>query len=148
MAKAIHTLAKIGDEMYVNPLQESISFRAINMAKSAYCDFTFQKSFFSYYTLGDLEEEEAQKCKISMRVRFLLFLMLFVILIQFMYLVLSSQSAMTIFKSAHTLDKQVETCHIQLEVDACDLVFILKYKNGVNKSHVSPILDSEKLQVH
>lgn len=55
---------------------------------------------------------------------------------------------MTVFKSAHMLDKQVETCHICLDVDACNLVFILKYKNGVNKSHLTPILDSEKLQVH
>lgn len=54
---------------------------------------------------------------------------------------------MTVFKSANTLDKQVETCHICLEVDACNLVFILKYKNGINKSHLSPILDCEKLQV-
>lgn len=61
-------LAKIGDEIYVNPQQESISFRTVNMAKSAYSDFTFHKNFFSYYTLGDLEEEEAQKCKISIRV--------------------------------------------------------------------------------
>ncbi|XP_011869320.1 PREDICTED: cell cycle checkpoint control protein RAD9A [Vollenhovia emeryi] len=122
LAKAIHMLAKIGDEMYVNPQEGYISFRTVNMAKSAYSDFTFHKNFFSYYALGNLEEEEAQKCKISMR------------------------SAMTVFKSAHILDKQVETCHIQLEVDACDLVFILKYKNGIKKSHLAPILDSEKLQ--
>ncbi|XP_018395540.1 PREDICTED: cell cycle checkpoint control protein RAD9A [Cyphomyrmex costatus] len=122
LAKAIHTLAKIGDEMYVNPQEESISFRTVNMAKSAYSDFTFHRSFFSYYILGDLEEEEAQKCKISMR------------------------SAMTVFRSAHTLDKQVETCHIHLEMDACNLVFILKYKNGINMSHLISILDSEKLQ--
>ncbi|XP_012532856.2 cell cycle checkpoint control protein RAD9A [Monomorium pharaonis] len=122
LARAIHTLAKIGDEIYVNPQKESISFRTVNMAKSAYSDFTFHKSFFSYYTLGNLEEEEAQKCKISMR------------------------SAMTVFKSAHTIDKQVETCHIQLEIDACNLVFIFKYKNGINKSHLTPILDTEKLQ--
>ncbi|XP_072745710.1 cell cycle checkpoint control protein RAD9A [Anoplolepis gracilipes] len=122
LAKAIHMLAKIGDEMYVNPQQEFISFRTVNMAKSAYSDVTFHKNFFSYYTLGDLEEEETQKCKITMR------------------------SAMTVFKSAHTLDKQVENCHIRLEIDSCNLVFILKYKNGVNKSHLLPILDSEKLQ--
>lgn len=61
-------LAKIGDEMYVNPQQEFISFRTVNMAKSAYSDVTFHKNFFSYYILGDIEEEEAQKCKISMRV--------------------------------------------------------------------------------
>ena len=68
MAKAIHTLAKIGDEMYVNPQEEAISFRTVNMAKSAYSDFTFHRNFFSYYDLGNLDEEEAQKCKISMRV--------------------------------------------------------------------------------
>ncbi|XP_012061347.1 PREDICTED: cell cycle checkpoint control protein RAD9A [Atta cephalotes] len=122
LAKAIHTLAKIGDEMYVNPQEESISFRTVNMAKSAYSNFTFHRNFFSYYDLGNLDEEEAQKCKISMR------------------------SAMTVFKSAHTLDKHVETCHIHLEMDACNLVFILKYKNGINMSHLMPILDSEKLQ--
>ncbi|XP_032677995.1 cell cycle checkpoint control protein RAD9A [Odontomachus brunneus] len=122
LAKAIHMLAKIGDEMYVNPQQESISFSTVNMAKSAYSDFTFHKNFFSYYVLGDLEEEETQKCKISMR------------------------SVMTIFKSAHTLDKYVETCHINLEINACNLVFILKYRNGINKSYLSPILDDEKLQ--
>lgn len=55
---------------------------------------------------------------------------------------------MTVFKSAHVLDKQVETCHIHLEVETCNLVFILKYKNGINKSHLIPILDSEKLQVY
>lgn len=58
------------------------------------------------------------------------------------------QSVMTIFKSAHTLDKHVETCHINLEVNACNLVFILKYRNGINKSYLSPILDDEKLQVY
>lgn len=55
---------------------------------------------------------------------------------------------MTIFKSAHALDKQVETCHINLEVEACNLVFILKYRNGINKSYLLPILDAEKLQVY
>ncbi|KAL0131893.1 hypothetical protein PUN28_003034 [Cardiocondyla obscurior] len=54
---------------------------------------------------------------------------------------------MTIFKLVHMLDKQVETCHIHLMVDACNLVFILKYKNGVKKSHLTPILDSENLQL-
>lgn len=133
--------------MYVHPQKESISFRTVNMAKSAYSDFTFHKSFFSYYTLGDLEEEEAQKCKISMRVRYY-FSSATIIEICLKCIFCIPQSAMTVFKSAHALDKQVETCHICLEVDACELVFILKYKNGVNKSHLLPILDSEKLQVY
>lgn len=78
-------LAKIGNEMYVNPQQESISFRTVNMAKSAYSNFTFYKNFFSYYTLEDLEEEEAQKCKISMMVIFCI--LYSYILILFKYLI-------------------------------------------------------------
>lgn len=73
LAKAVHMLSKIGDEVYVVPQEESISFRTVNMAKSAYSDFTFHKNFFSYYTFGDLQEEDMQKCKISMRVRYILF---------------------------------------------------------------------------
>ncbi|KAG5326272.1 RAD9A protein, partial [Pseudoatta argentina] len=142
LAKAIHTLAKIGDEMYVNPQKESISFRTVNMAKSAYSDFTFHRNFFSYYDLGNLDEEEAQKCKISMRVVSISNTFMYMIFSLFYYI----QSAMTVFKSAHTLDKHVETCHIHLEMDACNLIFILKYKNGINMSHLMPILDSEKLQ--
>ncbi|XP_011061660.1 PREDICTED: cell cycle checkpoint control protein RAD9A isoform X1 [Acromyrmex echinatior] len=142
LAKAIHTLAKIGDEMYVNPQKESISFRTVNMAKSAYSDFTFHRNFFSYYDLGNLDEEEAQKCKISMRVVSISNTFMYMIFSLFYYI----QSAMTVFKSAHTLDKHVETCHIHLETDACNLTFILKYKNGINMSHLMPILDSEKLQ--
>ena len=70
LAKAIHALAKIGDEMYVQPQLDSISFRAVSMANSAFADFTMFKNYFSYYTYGNLQDEDALKCKISMRVNF------------------------------------------------------------------------------
>lgn len=68
LAKAIHALAKIGDEMYVQPQEDSISFRAVSMSNSAYVQFTMFKNYFSYYTFGDLQDEDTLKCKISMRV--------------------------------------------------------------------------------
>lgn len=54
--------------MYVQPQPNSLSFRAVNMANSAYADFTFFENYFSYYIFDDLEEEDTLKCKISMRV--------------------------------------------------------------------------------
>lgn len=54
--------------MYVQPRPNSLSFRAVNMANSAYADFTFFENYFSYYVFGDIEEDDALKCKISMRV--------------------------------------------------------------------------------
>lgn len=57
------------------------------------------------------------------------------------------QSAMTVFKASNIIDKQVETCHIRLEPNASEILFILKYKNSITKTHLLPILDCEILQV-
>ncbi|KAK9303742.1 hypothetical protein QLX08_004623 [Tetragonisca angustula] len=122
LAKAIHALTKIGDEMYIEPHENTLSFRTVNMPNSAYADFTFLRSYFSYYVYGDLQENDALKCKISMR------------------------SAIAVFKSINLIDKQVESCHINLESDASEILFILKYKNGITKTHLLPILDCEVLQ--
>ncbi|KAI4495642.1 hypothetical protein M0802_008477 [Mischocyttarus mexicanus] len=122
VAKAIHALAKIGDEMYVEPQSNNLSFRSVNMANSAYADFTFFENYFSYYDFDDLEEDEALKCKISMR------------------------SAMTVFKTPNVIDKQVETCHIELKPNADFLFITLNYKNSIIKKHILPIIDCEKLQ--
>ncbi|KAK2581670.1 hypothetical protein KPH14_002166 [Odynerus spinipes] len=122
IAKAVHALAKIGDEMYVQPQPNSLSFRALNMANSAYANFTFFEEYFSYYEYGDLEEDDALKCKISMR------------------------SAMTVFKMPNTIDKQVETCHIELRPNADVLFITLNYKNSIIKKHILPIIDCEKLE--
>ncbi|XP_016917372.2 cell cycle checkpoint control protein RAD9A [Apis cerana] len=122
LAKAIHALSKIGEEMYIEPQENVLSFRTVNMANSAYADFTFFQCYFSYYVYGDLQENDALKCKISMR------------------------SAMTVFKASNVIDKQVETCHIRLEPNASEILFILKYKNSITKTHLLPILDCEILQ--
>ncbi|XP_051158632.1 cell cycle checkpoint control protein RAD9A [Leptopilina boulardi] len=122
LAKAIHALAKIGDEMYVQPQEDSISFRAVSMSNSAYANFTMFKNYFSYYTFGDLQDEDTLKCKISMR------------------------CAIGVFKAPHVMDKVLETCHIKLDPNASIICFILKYKNSIIKTHRLPILDCETIK--
>lgn len=68
-------MAKIGDEIYMHPHQDSISFCTVTMAKSAYIEITFNSNFFSFYKLEDFADEDAQKCKISIRVRVVLSLL-------------------------------------------------------------------------
>jgi hypothetical protein len=70
LARAVHALCRIGDELYVEPEPEKISFRAVSASKSAYASFTFFESFFSYYNYEQQwSQEEDVTCKVSMKVR-------------------------------------------------------------------------------
>ncbi|KAK0179681.1 hypothetical protein PV327_005412 [Microctonus hyperodae] len=122
LARAIHVLGKIGEEMYVQPQERALSFRSVSMSNSAYCDFTFRDNYFTYYKFGDLDEEDTSKCKVSMR------------------------CAISVFKTPGIMDKLIETCHINLESNASTLIIILKYKNSVIKTFLLPILNCEALQ--
>ncbi|XP_024942760.1 cell cycle checkpoint control protein RAD9A isoform X2 [Cephus cinctus] len=108
--------------MYVHPQEKCISFRSVNMANSAYANFTFHENYFSYYIFGDDDEKDTLKCKISIR------------------------SIMAVFKTPNALDKQVETCHIKLQPNASKLIFMLKYKNNITKTYLLPIIDSEMME--
>ncbi|CAD6227613.1 GSCOCG00001291001-RA-CDS [Cotesia congregata] len=122
LARAIHALGKIGEELYVLPQERSLSFRTVSMTNSAYCDFTFNDQYFSYYNFGNLEEDDASKCKVSMR------------------------AAMSAFKTPNLMDKLVETCHIKLQANATKLIIVLNYKNSVRKTFLLAILNCENLQ--
>ncbi|XP_066940446.1 cell cycle checkpoint control protein RAD9A isoform X6 [Macrobrachium rosenbergii] len=71
--RAVHSLAKIGDELYVEPGPSGISFRTVNAARSAFVCFHFGSGFFSYYDEGFSVQkecsvsEEAVKCKVAMK---------------------------------------------------------------------------------
>jgi cell cycle checkpoint control protein RAD9A len=89
LGKAVGTLSKIGDELYVEPHSEGIYFRTVNANRSAFATFNFTQSFFSFYNLNatnadhttvlntsnrstsiieNIEEAETTKCKVSMKV--------------------------------------------------------------------------------
>ncbi|XP_067014883.1 cell cycle checkpoint control protein RAD9A [Anabrus simplex] len=130
LARAIHALSRIGDELYVEPEADKISFRSVNSSRSAYASFTFGKPFFAYYRSDVVEgpqipasQEEDMKCKISMK------------------------SCLPVFRSPNTLDKQVETCLLRLEPDGSRLVLEMRCRHGVVKTHYMPIIECETLQV-
>lgn len=126
LGRAIHAMAKIGDDLYIEGLPEGLVLRTINSSDSAYCKILFAKAFFTYYNNDYFKvdgDNECLKCKISMK------------------------SAMMVFKSPSHMDKQVEMCEIKLDTDGSKLIFQLRCRHGITKTHFLSILESKKMDV-
>ncbi|XP_050677605.1 cell cycle checkpoint control protein RAD9A isoform X2 [Leptidea sinapis] len=122
--RTIHALARLGDELYLESLSDCILLRTLNAAESAYAMVKFNKNFFSYfnYNYYCTDDKEGLKCKISMK------------------------SALNTFKSPTHMDKQVENLEIKLDADSCKLIFVVKCKHGIVKTHFVSILDCKAMQ--
>ncbi|XP_075983462.1 cell cycle checkpoint control protein Rad9 [Anticarsia gemmatalis] len=124
LGRTVHALARFGDELYLESLPDCILLRTLNAAESAYAMVKFNKSFFTYfnYNYYSTEDNEGLKCKISMK------------------------SALNTFKSPTHMDKQVENLEIKLDPESCKLIFQLKCRHGIVKTHFVSILDCKAMQ--
>lgn len=75
LARAIHCLAKIGDELHIEPTENGLTLKTVNASKSAYSAFNFHLPFFldfchiSENTIqADPDEDTVIKCKLPMKV--------------------------------------------------------------------------------
>lgn len=71
-AKAIHCIAKIGSEIYFEPLESGLTLKTVNSSRSAYMYFCFMKPMFQTYNLQHSpntstfadDDDNLFKCKI------------------------------------------------------------------------------------
>ncbi|XP_053306754.1 cell cycle checkpoint control protein RAD9A [Spea bombifrons] len=118
LGRAIHSLSRIGDELYFEPLDDGLCLRSVNSSRSAYASFTFAPLFFhSYEATG-----ESCHCKAHMK------------------------SVVSVFRSLPSLEKTVERCLISLNTTKSRLVIQLLCKYGVTKTHNLSYQDCESLQ--
>lgn len=61
LGRAIHSLAKLGEELYVESSANDLSFRVVNSSKTAYASFSFSDDFFSFFTGGYSENPNNSK---------------------------------------------------------------------------------------
>lgn len=123
--KAIHCLAKIGDELYIEALQNGLALKTVNNARSAYACFLFQRGFFHSYSDGRekaKDGEESLKCRITIK------------------------SCVSVFKALSTLEKTVDHCRLQLDLQENKLVFVFHCKHGITKTHNLGFQECEALQ--
>nr|SVE74334.1 EOG090X0A9P [Daphnia barbata] len=116
LARAIHSLAKIGDELHIEPTANGLTLKTVNASKSAYSAFNFHIPFFLDYchlsentVHADPEEDTVIKCKLPMK------------------------SILSVFRSIGSLEKAVETCSIALPFLEALLVIEFKCKHGIIK---------------
>ncbi|XP_066301662.1 cell cycle checkpoint control protein RAD9A-like isoform X3 [Branchiostoma lanceolatum] len=127
--KAIHSLSKIGEELYLEPLEHGLALRTVNAARSAYGCFIFAPEFFYHYDNsseategGEMEDvEETFKCKIQMK------------------------SVLAVFRSLSTLERSVDRCKITLD-EGPRLVFQLYCKHSITKTYNLTFQECETLQ--
>ncbi|KAH9004572.1 Rad9-domain-containing protein [Lactarius hatsudake] len=46
-------MSKYSDELFINAISNSVTFSATNASQSAYCRFTYDRSFFTRFNVGD-----------------------------------------------------------------------------------------------
>lgn len=125
VARAVHALARIGEDLYFEPNEDALSLKSVNAGRSAYASFTFHQSFFSYYsyTPSSDQSEASAQCKISMR------------------------SCLPVFRSPVNLDRKVENCLVSVEDNGSKLVFEMRFFHGMVKTYFLPVIESRILQV-
>lgn len=119
LAKGVHSLSRVGDELYVEPQEDGLALRSVNSSRSAYACFLFSPLFFSRYTIPS---GDSFRCKMAIK------------------------SVQAVFRSLSTLEKTVEKCHIKLDEQTSRLTFTLHCKHGLLKTHNLSFQDCETLQ--
>ncbi|KAJ1168826.1 hypothetical protein NDU88_000739 [Pleurodeles waltl] len=125
LGRAIHSLSRIGDELYFEPLEDGLALRTVNSSRSAYACFSFAPLFFQQFESGIGEEQDGDqpfRCKLLMK------------------------SVLSVFRSLASLEKTVERCRITMNPKASRLVIQLLCKYGVTKTHNLSFQESESLQ--
>jgi len=124
LGKAIHCLAKVGDEVYLEPTKDSLALRTVNSCRSAYATFNFGSSFFSAIeqtgAKGNSITEE--RCKVMVR------------------------SLLLAFRSLSVLEKTVDSCSLETGGDDCKLVVSLNCRHSVTKQFSVGLVECEALR--
>ena len=125
--KAIHTLAKIGDELYLESLETGLAVRTVNASRSAFAGFTFPPNFFlEYDERGGSSSNSDPSFKGKLTVRSVLF----------------------VFKRLADMDKSVERCIVSADSTDSRVVFTFHCKYGIVKTHKLAYIESETLVVN
>ncbi|XP_026855128.2 cell cycle checkpoint control protein RAD9A isoform X1 [Electrophorus electricus] len=119
LAKAIHSLSRIGEELYLEPMEDGLTLRAVNSSRSAFACFMLSPLFFQRY---QAPPDQAFHCKMPIK------------------------SVQAVFRSLSSLERSVEKCRIQMNSEKSRLTITLHCKHGLLKTHNLSFQDCESLQ--
>ncbi|XP_072538063.1 cell cycle checkpoint control protein RAD9B [Salminus brasiliensis] len=122
--RAVHALSRIGEEIWLDPLQKGLAVRSVNTAHSAYACFLFSPLFFQHYNANpdQLQDSTAVKCKVSLK------------------------SVLPLFRSVATIDRNVYKCEISINPSDNRVRFQFNCRHGITKTHNLGYQECEALQ--
>ena len=137
-ARAVHSLAKIGDDLYLDAGEGGLAISTINSSRSAYATYSFRTAFFSSYeppaedaNTTDANEDddddaggERSKCKVAMK------------------------GAVWVFKSISHLEKTVDSAELTLAPLESKLRARMNCRFSVSKTYSLPFLECEPLKAN
>ena len=138
-ARAVHSLAKIGDDLYLDAGEGGLAISTINSSRSAYATYSFRAAFFSSYeppaedvNTTDANEDdddddaagERSKCKVAMK------------------------GAVWVFKSISHLEKTVDSAELTLAPLESKLRARMNCRFSVSKTYSLPFLECEPLKAN
>ncbi|KAM9465078.1 cell cycle checkpoint control protein RAD9B isoform 1-T1 [Salvelinus alpinus] len=122
--KAVHALARIGDELWLDPMMKGLAMRSVNSAHSAYACFLFSPLFFQHYSpdTGPAQDSGTVKCKLVMK------------------------SVLPLFRCLATIERNVDSCQISINLPDNRVIFQFHCRHGITKTHNLGFQESEALQ--
>ena len=151
-ARAIHSLAKIGDFVLVEPNQSGLSLQVVSSSHSAFACFKFLPLFFSSYQVKPVRPDDTTSCRLSMKVNPSCFILwdersplkkVFIKIIWKLWL----QSLLLVFRSVSLLERSAEQCEVTVDVAQLKVTFQLHCRFGVDKMYRISFVDSEPMEV-
>ncbi|KAK7601276.1 hypothetical protein V9T40_008717 [Parthenolecanium corni] len=122
LVRGLHSLSRIGDDLYVEPTENRLCFRTVNTAQSAYSSLVFDLPFFNQYKC-EFDTEEGGKCKLSMK------------------------SCLAVFKTPNCMDRNVDSCKIEIDKDCMKLSFQVHFIQGYTKNFFLSVSENETVQL-
>ncbi|XP_062400084.1 cell cycle checkpoint control protein RAD9B [Sardina pilchardus] len=122
--KAVHALSRIGEDLWLDPLEKGLALRAVNSAHSAYACFLFSPLFFQLYSLqpGTHSPGTPVKCKLAMK------------------------SVLPLFRCLATIERTVDRCEISISTEESRVICQFYCRHGITKTHNLSYQESEALQ--
>ncbi|XP_050512649.1 cell cycle checkpoint control protein RAD9B-like isoform X1 [Diabrotica virgifera virgifera] len=125
-SKALHALAKIGDDLYVEATKERLCLVTLNLRKTVCVRLHLLEIFFSNYEIDDNQlgdKTQTVSCKIHMK------------------------TLLPLFKG-HNLDKKLDYVKIEYENNNDFIIFKMKYKcDDILMTHNLRLMESETLTI-